>query len=89
MSDHISNMYRRVECTATARKWRVLATEQDSRAQYEHMLFGPEHSTAPFAARAELYRRCAEALDLEAATGIAHCVEHLQPAGHGGCAPRG
>lgn len=61
--------------------WLGLAAEQDEMAKHEAAM---GHSTKPHAARAETYRRVAQALGLEAETGRPHCTCCLKEMGDPG-----
>lgn len=65
------------ELSEAAAHWDKLAEEQDSIAAEGNPLDCPDTC----AERAKMYRRTAESLRLQIATGVAHCACCLKPVG--------
>jgi len=59
--------------------WRALAQEHRARAAYETELFGHQHCVQVLHNKAAVADACAAALDLQEATGVWHCANHLRP----------
>lgn len=69
------------QCLEAAAHWNALAAEYESAARWDHSrgLFVGAVELMPGFHKARMARAAAEALQLEAETGEAHCTCHLRP----------